>query len=45
VAGFDGIEVMREVHRLQRGRHARANATTVERALGIVLKRFPKDAA
>ena len=40
IAGFDAIEVMREIQRLQKGRTAKASIPTVEKALAIVYARY-----
>jgi len=39
VAGFDAGEVMAEIHRLQKGRTAKASVPTVERALQHLAER------
>lgn len=40
LAGFDALEVMKEIARRQRGRVAKANVTTVEQALLTVSNRY-----
>lgn len=41
MAGFDAQSLLLTIYRLQKGRDARANALTVEKAMGILSRGHP----